>query len=162
MPGVGDVVNRSPATAAPLTPGTALRTIVIDVHALAMRPLMVQSFHARGEAPYLDAHEALRAEVSIAAGFSGQLPRQPLLRARLTIICYVGKRRADGYYRPRRAHMLHMILDPIYRALLDDGIVASMAGVDDIRVALRRNEHEGFRIVITEQLGQVIDGDDEA
>lgn len=141
------------------TPATPLRTITIDVQALARQALKVQSFHARGEAPYLDAHDELRAETAIAAGFSGQLPPQPLQRAALTIICYVGRRRYDGYYRPRRAHMLHYILEPFYAALIDGRIIVNMGSVDSIRVMLRRNEREGFRVHLRELAPGGIDDD---
>lgn len=124
----------------------------VDVFLLPHRDLSVQSFSARGEAPYLSAHEELRAAVALAIGnLTQQEHSAPYARCAVTIVCYTGKKKQDGRYRPERVHTLHYCLDPIYRALLDSEVIATMEAIDSIRVVLRREqEHEGFRIIVEE------------
>lgn len=119
----------------------------VDVYALPAAALAVQSFRKRGEAAYLDAHEELRAAVVTKIAEAGCAPAAPYARVSLTVICYVGKKRQDGLYRAERVHTLHYTLDPIYRALLDAGVIASMEAIYEIRTCLVRDSaHEGFRI----------------
>jgi len=118
-----------------------------DVYQLPAQELAVQSFHARGESPYLNAHEELRAAVAQAIGGNG--PEEPYGKCSLTIVCYTGKKRQDGRYRAERVHTLHYVLDPIYRALMDSKVITGMEAVCEIRTMLRRDsEREGFRIVV--------------
>lgn len=123
----------------------------VDVYQLPEQALAVQSFQKRGEAPYLDAHEHLRSEVVKAIGHENLAPPEPFKRCSLTIICYVGSPKSDGFYRAQRVHTLHYTLDPIYRALLDADVIASMESIYDIRTCLvRKSAREGFRIQVDE------------
>ncbi len=117
----------------------------VDVYALPAQALAVQSFRRRGEKPYLDAHAELRAAVAMA--IADKAPEEPYGRVSLTVICYTGKKKQDGYYRAERVHTLHYTLDPIYRALLDCRVIASLEAIYEIRVCLVRDSpREGFRI----------------
>ena len=121
----------------------------VDVYQLPGQALAVQSFSKRGEAPYLDAHEELRS--AVVKAFAHEQPREPFERVSLTIICYVGSNKRDGYYRAQRVHTLHYTLDPIYRALQDAGVIASMEAIYDIRTCLvRQSSREGFRVQVDE------------
>lgn len=120
-----------------------------DVYHLPPAPLAVESFAKRAESPYLTAHEDLRA--AVATAIDGRGPERPLGRVSLTIICYVGSNKRDGMYRPQKVHKLHLVLDPIYRALLDERVIEDMGDVYEIRTCLVRNSaREGFRIDVQE------------
>lgn len=114
-------------------------------------PLSVNSFGKRRQSAYLTAFEELRAEVSMYAGAAG-LPEQPFARCTLTIICYSRPgRRGVGRYRPGAVHTLWFVLDPIYRALLDVGIIQNMRAIYAMRTVVAHGaEFEGFRIRVTE------------
>lgn len=123
-----------------------------DVYQLPAQALAVQSLSARGEAPYLEAFEELRAAVHMTiAENSLYLESAPMWRPVLTVVCYTGARKHDGRYRPETVPTLLEVLHPIYAALMDAGVIADRASLYGITAMLLTDSpREGFRIRVTD------------
>lgn len=118
--------------------------------ALPGSDLNVQSFAKRGEPPYLTAFDALAAAVHTTLEATGGAPEEPYARAELTIGCYVGSPKSDGFYRPQLVTTLFYVLEPIYRALCDSKVITGMGALYEIRTYLERDSsREGFFIQLT-------------
>lgn len=116
--------------------------------------LAILSFTARGEAPYLSAREELRAETVTAfdAAYPGGRPKTPIEFAGLTVALFVGPvRRRDHRFRPSRVTQIPYVLNGIYDALIELGLIAAESALVMNQQVLVRNAHrEGWTIQLTD------------
>ena len=108
---------------------------------------------ACGKAPYLTAHEELRAEVHKALVEHDGIGSFVL--PALAVTFFVGRRRNDGRFRPEATHRAsnRELLDPIYRAMIDAKFIRDTSQIALITVGVMPHcEEEGIRISI-EELG---------
>lgn len=104
---------------------------------------------ARGRKEYLDAHEELRAEAVKA--FSEEDAWGTYACPALSVTFFVGAQRKDGRFRPQASHSVWPVLDPIYRAMIDAGLIQSTDQIALISVGvLSGSKPEGIRIAIEE------------
>lgn len=128
--------------------------MLADVYQLPSQDLALalQSFTARGQAPYLEAAEELRAAVATTiAENSLYLEPEPMAHPLLTVVCFTGKRRHDGRFRPESPLPLLYLLDPIIAALRDERVIGLPSTIAGVTVRLEQGSpHEGFRIRVTD------------
>lgn len=126
----------------------------VDVYRLFAKGIEVKSFGARGESPYLDAAEEMRIAVVSKIDAEELAPPAPYRRCALTVVCYTGKKRNDGRYRPEVNPSLSYVLEPFYKALEDGGVIADTKAIRSTRTVLEPgSEREGFRIIVDELPG---------
>jgi len=128
--------------------------VLADVYQLPSQDLAqaLTSFSVRGQAPYLEAAEELRAAVAMTiAENSLYLETTPMQKPVLTVICYVGKRVHDGRFRPESPLPLLYLLDPIIAALRDEGVIGLPSSIYGVTTMLVQDSpREGFRIRVTD------------
>lgn len=127
--------------------GVAVSEEVFEVALLPAKALERESRHVSEE--YMEAHEEMRAAVALA--IAGQWTGSVFERPAVSVFINIGSGRGDGRYRPRSPYSAWPTLDPIYRALIDAGILTSTPQMAYTAVGIVSGcAQEGLRIVVRE------------